>query len=104
MKTHHHRFRDLVQRCLTAEANVQILPVRPAKGLLDRDLLQREPDDNLNNYIANLNKPLSGGAPVQARIVESKLLAVSAPPYPHNLPFVTRERSSQPSWKLFTVG
>jgi|HubBroStandDraft_4_1064222.scaffolds.fasta_scaffold1457414_1 hypothetical protein len=81
---------DLVRQYLSAQANGQILFVRQAGEFLDRGLtLQRERDDNLNNY-RQLEEALPGGVPLQAWIVENKLLAGSASFYLHNVPFVTQ--------------
>ncbi len=102
MKTHQHRFRDLVQQYLSAQPNGQMLSVRQARELLDRGLtLQREPDDNLNRYIANPKKTLPCGVPLPARIVENQLLAAIALLYLHNVPLVTqysRLRETFHSW------
>jgi len=86
-----HGYRDLVKEYLAGQANGQVISGPQARQLLNRGLkLQRERNENLNNYIDKLEKALPGGVALQAWIVESKLHAASASAYLNDVPFVTQ--------------
>jgi hypothetical protein len=86
-----HGYRDLVKEYLVGQANGQIIPGPRARELLDRGLkLQHERNENLNNYVAKLQKALPGGVALQAWLVENKLHAASASAYMADVPFVTQ--------------
>jgi hypothetical protein len=86
-----HAFRDLVGEYLSAQANGQVMSGEKARGLLNRGLkLQRERNENLNNYIEKLSKSLPGGVALQAWLVENKLRAATASAVLNDVPFVTQ--------------
>jgi hypothetical protein len=86
-----HGYRDLVKEYLGGQVNGQILSGPKARELLNRGLkLQHQRNENLSNYIDELEKKLPGGVALQAWLVESKLHAASASVYLADIPFVTQ--------------
>ena len=84
-----HAFRDLVSEYLSAQSNGQVIPGPAARDMLNRGLkLQKERDENLNNYIDKLKQAMPGGLALQAWIVENKLRAASAAAFLNDVPFV----------------
>jgi hypothetical protein len=69
-----HAFRDLVGEYLSAQANGLVMSAEKARALLNRGLrLQKERNENLNNYLEKPSKSLPDGVALQAWLVEKQV-------------------------------
>jgi hypothetical protein len=86
-----HALRDLVGEYQSAQSNGQVIPGPKARELLTRGVrLQRERNENFDNYIGKLSKAMPGGVALQAWLVENKLRAATSTAILNDIPFVTQ--------------